>query len=841
MYRLTTVLLAAWVWTAGADSLSWAQETPESTKEASGDPEQREISIGLTPAGIQRHVAGRWATLAVNGTNRSSRDVEETAIVMIGEESGLQYGRRMWIPAGTRRQAWLPIQIPDQIYSDQLQIPMTSIHLKESKGGESFHANFVGMPMSERALLLSWEESRAAVILEPINGSVDSFRIAEKLTKTIYAGRDLVVPSTQDLGLVQLGGLFLPPTANPLDSLDQIVIANDRLLADTVAVARLRAWLHSGGRIWIMADQISPDAVRALLGDAVCYSVVDRVQLNDFELERIAPPLEKSNPTEHWSSETPVEMVRVLVDNAEVHSKVDGWPAAFWMQIGHGEVLFTTLEAPGWLHGETPTEALRALSKRFFLQRLDPPKHTEALSNYLSKEIGYRIPGRGIIAAVLGAHILVVLAAGIWLARLKELQYMGYLIPVAAVLATITLVAVGDRQTTAVPSTIATGQIVHALADSSQAQVESVAAIYSQETQPLPITSAPASVTQLSNDESSGEVKRILWNDRGESNWLFVEQRQGKVQHVQTNAIVNLPEAWSVRVRFTPNGLEGRIAGVNPEICRDPVVVSAASPTMSIKLDPSSGNFTSGFDDVLLPDQFYDDTLISDVQQDRQAMTRQLRDTDSTFFSRQPSLLFWTEPVDAGVTFGEGFVRRGWALASIPIRIERLEPGSEFQVPAGFLRLESHAGAKGPSSVFNPETGRWLDSMNKPTESELRCVLPRALLPCQLRRCRVVMKVTAPGRRVEVQGMVAGQYQTLHQVESPAGRIEFEIDQPEVLDLDSKGGFLLLIAVSETEQERLDQQEPPEIEGAPSTAYANVSRSTWAIDYVHLNVEGTTR
>ena len=45
----------------------------------------------MIPAGVQRHVAGRWATLAVNGTNRSSQDVEETSIVMIGDDKRIQY------------------------------------------------------------------------------------------------------------------------------------------------------------------------------------------------------------------------------------------------------------------------------------------------------------------------------------------------------------------------------------------------------------------------------------------------------------------------------------------------------------------------------------------------------------------------------------------------------------------------------------------------------------------------------------------------------------------------------------------------------------------------------
>ncbi len=68
---------------------------------------------------------------------------------------------------------------------------------------------------------------------------------------------------------------------------------------------------------------------------------------------------------------------------------------------------------------------------------MSAPKHTEELATYLSKEIGYRIPGRGTIAALLGLPFLALLGTGIWFARRRELQYMGFVIPVVAILSTI--------------------------------------------------------------------------------------------------------------------------------------------------------------------------------------------------------------------------------------------------------------------------------------------------------------------------------------------------------------------------------------------------------------------
>ena len=160
----------------------------------------------------------------------------------------------------------------------------------------------------------------------------------------------------------------------------------------------------------------------------------------------------------------------------------------------------------------------------------------------------------------------------------------------------------------------------------------------------------------------------------------------------------------------------------------------------------------------------------------------------------------------------------------------------EFQVPASFVRLESYAGTRGLSTVFNAETGRWLDEMNKPNETDLRCVAPSVLLPCELNRATVRIKINAPSRTLELKGFIDGQFVTLHRVENPTGLLRFEIDRPEALQLDADGGLLLSIAISQTEEERLAEaaeEEDPDEPRAPS-------RSTWQIDYVHVNLEGTS-
>ena len=93
--------------------------TPESKAEPATDSKAAVPSptVTVANAGASRHVAGRWSTLSVNGLNKTTQDAEEMSVVTIGDGSELQYGRRLWIPAGSKRQSWLAVQIPEEVSS----------------------------------------------------------------------------------------------------------------------------------------------------------------------------------------------------------------------------------------------------------------------------------------------------------------------------------------------------------------------------------------------------------------------------------------------------------------------------------------------------------------------------------------------------------------------------------------------------------------------------------------------------------------------------------------------------------------------------------------------------
>lgn len=798
------------------------------------------ISLTVTPSSIGRNVPGRWSTASVNGSNGSDQDAEETTAVMVGDDSNLQFARRVWVPAGARRQSWLPLLIPSDLDPARIQVEMRSILLAESEdGAEQLKSNYLGMSTSQRSLLLSWEDSRTALLIDPLDASAAYEPSRVEINQMLYAGRDSAGIGAQDLGMIRIGSSFLPPTGRSLDPIDQIVIADDRILTDTTAVTMIRGWLQQGGRIWFMVDQISPESVQAILGEPAPYSMIDRVELNEFEFEQTDVIASGSGIQESWSSERPTELVRVLTDLTDVQRRVNGWPVEFWQPFGQGEVLYTTLGARGWNENGDgpPTLALQSLSQRFFVSRIAPPKHTEQLISFLNDEIGYEIPDRSTVGSVLGIHMLIVLLAGGWLAYRKQLHHLALVVPVAAIVATGILFAIGKNKTSAVPSTIATSEIVRLVGASSQARVESVAAVYSQEARPLSIESSYSTTTWVGDSTDSGEVRRILWTDDGTSRWLFITQPPGAISQVVSESMITMPSPWTVRGSFTPTGFTGRIGGIDASECEDMVIVTAAAPPASVDVGGAPEVFNSGIENVMSGDQFIDEALMSDTQQDRQDLLRQLITPESPLIGRQPSLLLWTNPINAGVTFDENYVRRGSTLASIPIQLGRLASGSEFLVPASFIRMESYTGIRGTSTIYNPQTGRWLDEMNKPNESELLCLVPKVLLPCELTRATIQIKMSAPSRTVWIRGLVDGELVTVDQRANPTGIMQFEITDPEALKLTSEGGLVVGLAVSESDEARPsagDEDDPEKRDDAPN-------RSTWGIDFMHVNLEGKTQ
>ncbi len=799
-------------------------------------------AVTLSPGGVRRYEPGTWSTLIINASNRTNDDSNEFVTVFIGNNSSLQFARRFWLPAKTRRQTYVPIFIPksssvdpDQSRAASPQITASVIRIIETGGGESFEENKSERYITEHPLVLDYSQAKTALLLRrPMPSDVGLTPDVDwNIYEMAYKARESAVKSRI---MLDFGADFMPPYPTTLNSLDQMIICGDRILNDSAGLANLRHWLVEGGRIWIILNHTSMETVTALLGNEARCSIVDRVEVNDFELEDISALRVRLGETnvEPRSLEEPVELLRVFPGTDDIHCRVDGWPVAFWQKVGDGEVLFTTLGARGWVNNGDPTHALRSMANRFFEPYEETPMDAEAIGAMLTDQIGYRIPSRRLATWILGLNSLAILSFGCWWARRHQLERLAWFVPATALTTAAVFLVVGSRNTVAVPSTVAVGQIVRVSSAVNESSVTAVTAIYSQESGEIELTAASGTLATINTQKDLGTIKRIVWDDDGKSRWAHLKQPSGVVRYIESKRIVSSRVSAIAYGTFDKDGFSGTLTGIDAGTCEDALIVVAPAPASAVSLD-SSGNFRTGPRDVLAVGQFIADRLMSDLQRSRQQLLRKLLEsTATTPFGDELSLLIWTPPLDMGVEFDASFEKVGSALMSVPLRIERPATGVDVQIPSTFIRIESFSGRFGSSSVFNQRTGKWTERAGKPTKTHLRCLVPKALIPLQLNQATISIKINAPSRTLKIVGEVAGVATLLAERANPNGLVRFVIDRPEALELDAAGGFHLMIEVTETELQR-------QIRAGEAPAGDLFDNSTWQIDYVRVDAKGTVR
>ena len=840
--------------TRGEEPSEVLQSDVSSARSPSAAPKSEDtVTLGVTPAGVQRHIGGKWATMAVNGVNPTETDAEETVLFTLEGDESNQVARRIWVPSGARRQAWFPIRIPDINDPTKLQITAQSIQLAESENGETFQTNRLGSPTSKRSLLLSPpEDEQSGMMVDSLFGKEGSDPRLYSLSDMLYLGFDSATNVQQDLGMIRFAAQFLPTTQNPLDSLDSLIIANDRLLSDTVGTSRLRQWVNDGGRLWLMADKLSAESIRRLLGDSVRLHPVERVELNEFTLEKMDPFFSKVSMEETWRSETPVDFVRFLIEGGQVDSQIDGWPAAVWLQTGKGEILVTTLGHEGWGWKDAPLQIYKSMASRFFVERDVPPDYSNLLISELNREIGYQIPSRGLIVLLLGGHFAFVGLIGIYLTKTRSLQRLGYILPLSVLTAVIILLFVGSVSTSAVPSTIALGQIARAIPESAQLQIDSSVAVYSQSDGELPVSSGSNLRTELDEDWDVGEKRRQLFTDDGSSTWRFLKQPPGKIQHFHVSHRQDMRTPWVVNGTFTSDGFSGKLLG--PELTRtsDAMIVSAASPSMALVLDETENGLMGGADQVLLPNQYYQSTVLTELQRKRQQFIRGLMDDAVTSRPTEPALLLWTDPVLSDLSLPDDYVKKGWALVHCPIRIETPTKGQPFLIPSSFIHLQSHRGDRGISTLYDAETGTWIDEVDKEAKVDLRVQLPDGVGSAKINRCEIAIHANAQGRTMRFYCFRDKEKELVHELENPQGLNTFSIDNTELLELDSKSGFRLTVEVSQTDQEKtasqIEREQPFVSPGDLDTSnpvaqdineeMATDTAVTWSVKYLQVTTTG---
>lgn len=746
----------------------------------------------------------------------------------------LQYGRQFWLPPRSKRQSWVLIRLPDEPQNAQAVQTRTVLYDRtgsdESRvpgpGGQIFYDGILPLdPQDDVTVLISDEAPGNTEAADSEPGSLGRAAAMALRTSTGRSPR-----------IRELNGPFLPPIVEALDRMDHLILRGDRLARDAAGLKAVRRWLHRGGRLWIMLDQVQPETVELLLGEACELEIVDRTELTQVQIEGLGRAARDSDqqPREF---EIPVEMVRVLGRNFEAIHTVNGWPASFWQQVGAGEVLYTTLGVEAWLRPRTPRdvlpldsndqvrylarEPLAHLAKRLLnpVEPVIPPLQPQDFEPYLAEQVGYEVAGRGTVAAILALFCASLVAARVVSSRRKRSDQIGWLAAAAAAFATVLLGAMGAQSRLSIPSTVAEAQIVTAVPGSAEVQASGLLMFYNQGASPARIGARRGGLFFADMSGFEGETRRMVWTDLDQWHWENLTLPAGtRLAPFEQSVPIEMP--IEARAAFGPEGLNGNLAAGPLEKVGDLVLATPSGQHIAVGLD-ERGRFTAGPEHALAAGEFITGTILDDEQRRRQRLYAGLFEK---YRPARPTLFLWASPLETEFLYPEASRRLGSALVSVPLRFERTPSGGPVLIPAPLITYRSVQDPSGQRSLspYDNFRGQW-NEHSGPSESWLRFQLPEEVLPLQVDEATVTIRIHGPAERLSIVGPIGGRMESLAVRERPVGTIRLGIEDAERLQIDDQGGLLLGLHVSAT----------------PSIARSG-SKDYWQIVSLHLEVTGRT-
>lgn len=751
-------------------------------------------------SGLTSLVPEKWGTLRMSLVNGRSNPRDVLCSTYFDQDSSLQYGRQVWIPAQSLLRIDHPIFVPKCDPNKGRNVGIHSLVFDRSSGSETLLRSDGGVLRHDGALIVTHETRNTALIGDPsLNVDLRQDEIA-----------NLIVACRVKLGLsntfTALKEAFLPADETSLDTLDHIVLADDRLIHDLAATTAIRRWLHAGGHLWIMLDRVSPQVVEMLLGDGFTGSVVDRVSLTSIRVDT-AP--DASNPDgkvgETLEYDQPVELVRLLTSDTNVTHLVNGWPAAMSVPFGDGKLLITTLGARAWFKptpkgaqnsidpmktsNYMPTLPMVSVADEFF--RLREPQLLKATSvePQVNEYIGYSVLSWWLIVGTLLGFSVAVVVIGLLLLRFGCLERLLWMGSAVAIMVSLFLIQAGRTNRQAISPTLASVQLIQAIPGTDDYRSDGFLSTYQPEGSeaPIEVTHGGRMVPDMTGLEQTS--RRMVTVDLGVNRWDNVHQSAG-VHSTSFEQAQSVSDRMVAYVTFDSQGVSGKYAGlVSPGT--DAMLATRAG-RLGLTLN-SDGTFVGRADDVFEKDQYLGAGLLSDEQDRRRRTLKELLDNPKrTDYPNLPQLLFWGQPWDNGFRFGQGLKNQGASLVAVPLVFERPADGTEFVIPSPLLSYENRRNPDGTqsSAMWNAARREWQER-SAAGVAWLNVQVPPELTPLAATRARIDMKVTGPIGRVEILGLKGTEVVSLKEVANPVGSISIDISDVDALVVDDDGHLVL--------------------------------------------------
>lgn len=798
--------------------------------------EETELYAGDFVKGIYAEfpvVGGRPNLLRLSLANPHERPVDILVAVYFDSNDTLLYGRRIQIPPFRQTVAWLPVEFPDPKYivDRGFQSHILVRSLGDSTG---LIPNEFGALQLKRSLQVESQEPATGIIHSFSTPDSIESQFADEAINTL----EFMRTARFARGMRQNWKTLIPGFASAegfgVQSLDQLIVANNALLDDPEGLNAVRRWVHAGGVLWIMLDFADSQIPAIILGDRYRGQELERVELTSVQFVDNAGHV--LTAAEH---EVPVPMTRILIDGVDVFYTVDGWPAAFELDYGRGQVFVTTLGGSGWVRTRNPGDGATLAGEgwetkwvpllpydefagTFFARRDRPGSVRPVLTSYTEDYIGYRIPGRSTVVSVLGGYSLISILLAVYLWRKKRLPLFAAFGPLLAVAAAGTLIA-ARPSAGGIPSTAVMAELVTPIEGTDDTGIEGVAGIYTPDSTPLRLSGASGGWLIPDMNGFGGGIR--TWIRTGLTSWEWDNLRASPGFRTANFADSGTYGRVEARATINEQGVTGRLE-LPESFTPEDAIVATTSGRIGVTFDDHA-RFTASAADTLGSDQYLGAELLGDEQRRHIAILKKaLNDSSAVWRPSQPHLMFWTKPWDLGFAFGKDVRREGKALVTIPLRLERPPAGSRFLIPAPLIDFQERLGPDGfaPGGLYNYRDREWTEKTVE-SESWFAFQFPSELAPLDVTRGEVQVSVTGPVGRLELWGWNGKERVRLDSWQNPVGSRTIEITKPSALGLSDDGKLLLLIKAGLP-------SDSPEVPSAD-----NATLPTWRIESLSLSID----
>lgn len=867
LYRLC-ISLFIFVWWFEFDAVVNGQTPPtqptalaaETAKPAVPvDPPKPDLrfSIGwVSTVGSYTYVPEKWGELHINLLNSRDTPRELLCVSSFDEQPQIQFGRRVWLPARTKIKITHPILIPKCDSVEGRGMNLHSLIFEDPSSDSALIKNETGQMLQDGVILVTRETRTTALIGTQHEEEIAPQEIIDLIASS-RACHDLTSKITFFLEA------FLPADETSLNGFEHLVITDNRVTDDLAALSAIRHWLNAGGRLWVMLDRVDPQVLEGLLGDDFKGHLVDRVGLTSVRVD-LPPMAEGTAETigDVVEYDDPVQLARVVVQDFDVLSTVNGWPAAFTRRCGDGVLLVTTLGPRGWIkrsddssqnhrnphvyRNHVTLTPMRNIATDFFGPReteLLPKAPTEQL---VREYVGYTVPSWMLIVGTLFGFSVSLVAVGIVLWKAGRLEHFGWIGAVVAVVVSVFLLSVGRSFRHSVSETVASIQLAQALAGTDDVRTQGVIATYHPEGSKFGIRTNHAGRLWPDMQGTETSTRRMVSTDFGAWHWDNLNQPAG-LRVTSFEKSETIPDRIEAQMTFDERGAVGRYSGRLP--AGTDAMVGTRNGRIGVTFH-SDGSFAAPADDVFDKDQYLKANLLGDEQNRRRRSLMSLFDNSKRRdFPDRPQLFFWTDRWQHGFEFGENIKPQNSALVAVPLVFHRPANGTEIVIPPPFLPYVNRVAPDGtpPSTMWNNRRNEWQERAD-PGTTWLSFQIPKELLPLTPRRARVAIDVSGPVGLIELSGLKNGAAVTLKTVMDPVGSISVEIDDPDVLSIDANGHLSLGLSAGDPKRPELTRtNSPPPSSPVPSsdgkqkrTIDLNAKVNYWRIDSLKLQLWAKT-